>query len=804
LLIVVIIVNAVFSFAQEYASEKLMESFHKMMPASIEGLRDGIRTRIPYQEIVPGDIIFLEEGDKVPADGRLITENDLKVDHSSLTGESEPQLRSLEWTHENMLLSRNMVFAGTLVQSGDGIALIFQTGMETQIGKIAEITKLTKLRVPHLRKEINRFIRTISTISLILSSVFLIIGLMIGNGLILSLIFAIGILVANIPEGLLPTTTLCLRIAAKRMAKRHALIKRLESVETLGATTVICTDKTGTITENQASVNTLFLNREERSVFESEFDQLPGLKELLKICTLCNNARKTPKGELRGASVDCALLTFANKHDHIDSVLEKNLRSLELPFDSIKRRMITVHNLEDQKTAYLKGAPEEVLNSCSRILYNGAIIGLSEEEKTQILHHDKKFASRGERVMGFAFRDHFTGEEEGFIFVALIGMLDRPRKDVHHAIAKCQKAGIKVIMITGDSSITAKAIGVMVGLVKGEQTKIMTGEELNTCSDEALKEFLSLEHLIFSRTSPLQKLRIVKALQSMQEIVTVTGDGVNDAPALKQADLGVAMGLAGTEVAKEASDMILMDDHFATIVNAVEEGRTLFDNIKKFIGYILTHLVPEILPFVAFAVFDLPIPLTVVLILCIDLGTDILPAVGLGVEIPEKGVMNRPPQKQNGKLLTPSLLIRSYCVLGMIEAMAGFFSYFVILYSNGWKWGQSLASTNLLYQRATTAFFVSIVFCQIANVLVNRTELESIFKKGLFSNRMVVAGILSELVIVWLVMTQPLLQDFFKTQPLSWFELSLSIPFALFIVFIEEVRKAVLRKKNGSKVKNAL
>jgi len=798
----VVIINAAFTFFQEYQAEKIIESFRNMMPLTIGILRDGQRTEIASHEIVPGDVIFLEEGDKVPADGRLIEQNALKVDHSSLTGESEPQLRALECTHEDKLESRNMVFSGTSVQSGNGVAIIYETGGNTQIGNIAELTNKTERSTSPLKKELDHFIKIISTIAILLGVVFFAIGFSISNQIMASVIFAIGIIVANVPEGLLPTVTLCLAMASKRMARKNALVKRLDSIETLGSTTVICTDKTGTVTENRISVHTLLLNLDERNIHEKGIDLLPGMKELLKVAILCNNARKLQAGNFHGDPTETALLKFAQKHEDIEKVQSENPRKLELPFDSIQRKMITVNlssNADDM--AYLKGAPEIVLNKSSSIIFKGRVMPLSEKRKKQIMRYYERFASRGERVLGFAYHSEPLNLETGFTFIGLVGMIDPPRRDVPEAIIKCKRAGIKVIMITGDYSVTAEAIAAMVGLVERHKANIMTGDDLNQCDEAQLIEFLLKDHLLFTRTTPRQKLRIVKTLQGMGEIVTVTGDGVNDAPALKQADMGVAMGLSGTEVAKEAADMVLFDDHFATIVNAIEEGRTVFGNIRKFITYILTSNIPEILPFIAFTLFTIPLPLTVVLILSIDLGTDILPALALGVESSEDDVMKKPPRPMDQRLLTPGLLFRSYGVIGMIEAGAGFFSYFSVLYSNGWIWGQKLAPTDPVYLKAVTAFFVSIIICQIANVMVCRTQRESLFKKGILTNKFVLIGIASELLLVELITNNEMARTVFGTHSLTLSEGLLALPFAILIVVVEECRKWGLRNRKPFAIK---
>lgn len=792
----VVILNAVFTFIQEYQSEKIMETFRKMMPETIDVMRDGTRQTVQARDVVPGDVVHLEEGDRVPADGRLIEENSLKVDHSSLTGESEPQLRKLQFTHDNILESRNMVFSGTTVMSGNGAALVYGVGMNTQIGRIAGLTRRTEAIVSPLRRELNHFIRIISAIAIALGLTFFTVSLFIGDSFMASMIFAIGIIVANVPEGLLPTVTLALSMASKKMARRMALVKRLESVETLGSTTVICTDKTGTITENRISINTLFMNMDERNVHEKGIEGIAGLEALLRISVLCNNARPGAGGQYHGDPTEVALMRYAGRHADVGRMVSENRRIRESPFDSIKRRMITVNESAGRKTAYLKGAPEVVMSRCSRCLQNGEVAPLKEGDKDRVMHHYERMATRGERVLGLAYRDEPSEAEEDFIFVALIGMIDPPRKEIPSAVAKCREAGIRVIMITGDFSVTAEAIARIAGMIDPLRANIMTGEELDSCGDEGLREFLNRENIIFARTSPMQKLRIVQALQGMGHVVTVTGDGVNDAPALKHADMGVAMGVCGTEVAKEAADMVLLDDNFATIVNAVEEGRTVFGNIRKFIGYILTSNIPEILPFIAFVLMGIPLPLTVVLILAIDLGTDLLPALGLGIETPEYDVMKRPPRPRDERLLSPKLLLKSYGIFGMVEGAAGFFSYFAVLHWGGWRWGEALPPTDPLYLKAVTAFFVSIVVCQMANVMNCRTSGESIISKGLLSNRLILLGIASELALLWLIVNNPVAQKIFGTSTLTPLEMSLSLPFALFIVLADEARKALQRRGN--------
>jgi len=798
-LIAVVFLNATFTYLQEHQSEKIMDSFKKMMPSIVTTMRDGAPCELPGAELVPGDVIVLHEGDKVPADGRLLSASHFKVDLSSLTGESEPQLLDPAKSHESIMESPNMVFSGTLVQSGEGRVVICETGMTTQIGSIVELTKATDAAETPIHREIKHFIKMISAIAIFLGVTFFAVSVAIGNGAIASLIFAIGIIVANVPEGLLPTVTLSLTMASRRMARKNALIKNLESVETLGSTTVICTDKTGTLTQNRLGVNTVVLGRQSYRVDDPALTADPISKPLLQTMAICNNAYLTDNG-YSGDATDGALLLFANDKADVRSLIDVNDISEE-PFSSVSKRMISVvsDKQSDATTAYLKGAPEVVLDMCDRVMINGEILELTPSRRSQVIDDYRTLAGRGERGLAFASRptEGAAVPEDGFIFIGLVGMIDPPRPEVPDALERCRSAGIRVVMLTGDYGLTAETIGRQIGLFTGIG-RVVQGDELSAMSDGALQNVLITEpEIIFARIAPAQKLQVVQALQALGETVTVTGDGVNDAPALKNADMGVAMGLMGTDVAKEASNMVLMDDNFATIVSAIEEGRTIFDNIKKFVAYILTSNIPEILPFIAFVLLDIPLPLTVILILGIDLGTDIVPALGLGAEPPETDVMKRGPRKRSERLLTRNLLIMSYGVVGMIQAAAGFFSYFVILYAGGWEWGQDLANSDPLYRTAITGFFASIIICQVSDVLICRTRRQSIFTVGWFSNRLVWLGIGTELLLLALIAYVPAFNTFFGTAPLEAWHLMLSVPFAILILIGDELRRYMIRRDNA-------
>lgn len=796
-LIGVVLLNAGFTYFQEHQSERIMDSFKKMLPSEITALRDGKPCEVPVAELVPGDLVSLREGDRVPADGRLIVAKELKIDNSSLTGESEPQLLDEGKSSDALLESPNMVFSGSLVQSGEGSFVLCETGMNTQIGNIVALTKASSATETPIHKELKYFIKVISFIAIFLGVTFFAVSVAIGNSIIGSLIFSIGIIVANVPEGLLPTVTLSLTMASRRMAQKNALIKNLESVETLGSTTVICTDKTGTLTQNRLGVNTIVVGGEPYEVSNDLIKGAPAFDQLLAIMCICNNAYLTGQNSFAGDATEGALLLYARDHVDIDAL--RNVAEIsEQPFNSITKRMILVADPGSGPQAYLKGAPEVVLGMCDRIALDGTEYPLTDERRAAVIQTYRELAGRGERGLAFAARECVRNDvpEDGYVFYGMTGMIDPPRPEVPDALEKCRSAGIRVIMLTGDYGLTAKTIAHQIGLI-GAHGRVVQGDELSSMSDADLQALLREEpEILFARIAPAQKMQVVQALQANEEIVTVTGDGVNDAPALKNADMGVAMGVMGTDVAKEASNMVLMDDNFATIVAAVEEGRTIFDNIKKFIAYILTSNIPEILPFIAFVLLDIPLPLTVILILSIDLVTDILPALGLGAEGPETDVMKRKPRPRGERLLSRNLLFMSYGIVGMLQAAAGFFTYFVILYNGGWEWGQDLASTDPLYRTAITGFFASIIICQVADVIICRTRTQSLLTVGFWSNRLVLFGIGFELLFLACISYLPAFNQFFGTAPLEGWHLFLSVPFALTILIGDEIRRIYVRRGN--------
>jgi magnesium-transporting ATPase (P-type) len=837
-ILAVIFINALFSFWQEYKAERAIEALRRLIPSYSRVLRDGKEEKILTSGIVPGDVILLEGGDKVPADGRLFEAFDMRIDNSALTGESRPIYKMSEplFNGKNFLWTEipNLVFGGTSILSGSGKAIVIATGMHSEIGNIARLTQVIKEELSPLQKEMIKVTKTVSILAVSMGVLFFILGNYVAHLTIFeSFIFAIGIIVANVPEGLLPTVSLALAMAVQRMAKRNVIIRRLSSVETLGCTTVICTDKTGTLTTNQISVVKLWFNNRLFEITGSGYDpageilykgtplspeeiRVLDMESLIKIGAICNNAEllspshEKPFWGINGDPTEGALLVFAKKAGFAYQYInDKNPRIFQLSFDSVRKRMSTINRMEGGNIlANVKGAPREVLSLCNSVYLDGKKGPLTDEVKTIILKHLDNFAGEGLRVLGLAYKEtekkntYSTNEVESELtFVGLTGMMDPPRTEVPSAVSLCHSAGIRVIMITGDYGLTALSIAREIGLVRDENVQIVTGTEITEMNNDGLKEALQGKEVIFARVSPDHKMRIVDVLKDMGEIVAVTGDGVNDAPALKKAHIGIAMGLRGTEVAKEAATMILTDDNFASIVAGIEEGRAIYSNIKKFVAYIFASNVPEAVPFISFVLFKIPLPLNIMQILAVDVGTDLLPALGLGAESPEPGVMNQPPRPLKKRLLDLPLLLRAYGFLGIIEAITSMAGYFFIYYCSGWRPGMDLISSGPIYLKATTMCLAGIVATQIGNVFACRTERESVFKIGFLNNRLVLLGIVAELVIIGMIIYFPPFQKVFNTSSLDLSDWAFLLAFPPIIFLAEEGRKYIIRLSRNKTLK---
>jgi len=836
------VINGVFSFWQEHRAGKATDALKNMLPSYARVIRGGKEQKILAEDLVIGDIILLEEGDKISADARLIEINDLQVDQSTLTGESNPVRKTKDAVLRDDLTraeTPNLIFAGTSVAGGNGKAVVLNIGMGTEFGKIANLTQNMKEEPSPLQKELDRLTKQVSIIAISFGVLFFIASLfLVKQPFASSFIFSLGMIVAFIPEGLLPTVTLALAMAVQRMSKRNALVKKLSSVETLGSTSVICTDKTGTLTQNEMTVNHLWLAEKEFEVtgvgYGPEGNILLGSKKvtanddvdmklLITGAALCSNARLLPPNEesarytVLGDPTEACLGVAALKAGiDVHKQVELTPRLRELPFESRRKRMATIHQLEKpiegtKLIAYVKGAPKEVMELSQFIRINGEVQPITDKLRKEIMIANDKYAREGLRVLAVSYRLLHKGDniptamsaytpeiiEQNLVFVGLVVMADPPRPEVADAVEECRRAGIRVIMITGDYGLTAESIAKRIGIVKGPKPRVLSGIELEKLSDSQLKEYLK-DEIIFARVAPEQKLRVVTNLQEMGEIVAVTGDGVNDSPALKKADIGVAMGIAGTDVAKESADMILTDDNFASIVYAIEEGRAVYSNIRKFLLYILNSNMPEAVPSALFLFSRgaIPLPLTVMQILTIDLGTDMLPALGLGTEKPEKGIMDKPPRNQNEPLLNKKLIIKAFLWYGLIGSIASAISYFFVNVQNGWPAVSLAGGTDPIYIKATTMSLAAIVFSQIGAVFNCRTEKQSVFKVGLFSNKQVNVGIIFEIILIFALVYLPPLQSIFHTAALDLSDWLLLCIWPPLVLLIEEARKALVRRKD--------
>jgi len=795
----VIIINGVFSFFQEYRAERAVEALQDMLPREITVLRDGGERRLPATLLVPGDLVRLEEGDQVPADGQLLSAAGLRVDQSALTGEPHPvfKLAAAGNNRAGVPLPerQELVFAGTGVVAGSGLFVVRAIGMQTEIGAIAHLTQAVVEEPSPLQREMKRVTRIVTVLAVSFGVGFFALGVAAGVlPLAEGFLFALGVIVANVPEGLLPTLTLALAMGVQRMARQQSLVKRLSSVETLGATTVICTDKTGTLTQNRMAARFVWMSGEIQDVSESSDEPSADLRGLFEAAALASQATVD-----HGDPTEMAIVT-AGARAGVEA--EKLRRTHDLltpyPFDSFRKRMTLVRAAGAGAVAYVKGAPKETLALCETIRWQGRPVPLDDEHRRALLADHDRLASDGLRILAVAVRslpEEALGAgasivERELTLLGLIALWDPPRPEVRHAMALCQRAGIRVIMITGDYGLTARAIARQIDL---PVQKVVTGDEIERLAPDTLRRLLTEPGVLFARTSPAHKLAIVSALKTAGEVVAVTGDGVNDAPALKAADIGVAMGRRGSEVAKEAAVMVITDDNFASIVAAVREGRAIYANMGKFVTYIFASNVPELVPFLVFVLLGIPLPLTIMQILAVDLGTDLLPALALGAEPAEPDVMDRPPRAREARLLGAGRLLRAYAFLGAAEALFARGACFWTYWLAGWRPGLAMVAEGPLYRRATTMTLSAIVASQVGNIFACRTDRESLFRVGLFSNPPVFAGVAAEVGLLVALVLVPPLPAVFNTAPLSPSEWGVLLALPPAMLLLEEGRKWLVR-----------
>jgi potassium/sodium efflux P-type ATPase len=878
----VIWINGAFSFWQEFRAEQALAALKNVLPHQVRVYREGTLRQIPARELVRGDVVQLEEGDRLSADARLVSAEGLYLDVAVLTGESLPvartpypvrqrEARSIRSgkplahqgeypQHEraNPAEISNLVLAGTTVAAGRGQAVVYATGTETEFGQVAHLTTSVQREPSTLEVQVNHIVRVITAIAVTMGVlVFALTSLLVGMEVRESFIFAIGIIVALVPEGLLPTVTLSLAIGVQRMVRRNALVRRLSAVETLSAVSVICTDKTGTLTKNEMTVRSLWLPpavetpaadvragyiaitgagydpNDGHIHLSDDAPQAETMQLLLMGAALCSNARLVhlnapSRWQEIGDPTEAALIVAAAKAGlDVAALQQRYPRQREIPFDS-RRRMMTVV-LDWQQTqwphlfpaapplvVFTKGAPLEVVRHCQFIWRAGAQRDLTPADWQQVVAANDDLARQGFRVLGLAARPGspemrtMTAQdlEQGLIFLGLVAMFDPPRPEVPTAIAQCHQAGIRVMMVTGDYGLTAEAIARQIGLLDDpthphEQVRVVTGDSLGHLSTAQLQQLLKYRvKLVFARMSPEHKLRLVEAYKAIGAVVAVTGDGVNDAPALRSAHIGIAMGLNGTDVAREAADIVLTDDNFATIVSAIEQGRAVYQNIRKFITYILASNVAELVPFLAMVALKIPPALVIMQILAIDLGTDMLPALALGAEAPEQGTLRQPPRSPQQPLMDRALLLRAYGWLGVLEATVGMAAFAGVWVTHGYSLADLQAVTPallnhtapaavvVLYTQATTFTLAAIVACQDGNVFACRSERTAIGRLGWFSNPLIWVGIAVEWTLILTIISVPPLRAVFTTAPLDpiqWLLLLLCPPL---ILGLEELRKA--------------
>lgn len=784
--VAIVLLNAIIGFVQEYRAEAAIAALKRMAALNARVVRNGNICLVPAEEVVAGDVVLLEAGDAVPADLRLIETAQLRVEEAALTGESQPVekiTRPLEERDLSLGDRRNMAYKGTLVTHGRSRGIAVATGMNTELGRIAGLLRNEKEVKTPLQKRLARFGRSLSIVVLVICIVLFVVGLIRGEPVMLMLLTAISLAVAAIPEALPAVVSVSLALGARRMVKHHALVRKLPAVETLGSVTYICSDKTGTLTENRMRVEKIIAAAGMQAWSEAESAEAEPWHTLFCALALSNDARYGQHGKVMGDPTEIALFEVAEQAGFSKQTLEnEHGRVAELPFDSGRARMTTMHHFEDEIIAYTKGAPERVLACCQSVWGGNGIMPLDhasiEDEVHRMAHH-------GLRVLAIAVRrwknvpEDMTADiiEKDLVLVGLVGMIDPPRAEAQEAVALCRGAGITPVMITGDHPETAAAIARRLGILDGDG-EIMTGRQL---SHMDLREFEEkITHVrVYARVAPEQKIKIVKALQDKGEFVAMTGDGVNDAPALKRADIGIAMGITGTDVAKEAAHMILLDDNFATIVRAVREGRRIFDNIRKFIKYTMTSNSGEIWTIFLAPFLGLPIPLLPIHILWINLVTDGLPGLALAVEPEEKGIMRRLPRPPNESIFAHGMWQHILWV-GLLMGAVSLFTQAWAIHNGNQHW--------------QTMVFTVLTLSQLGHVLAIRSEHESLLVQGLFSNLALILALAFTFLLQMAVIYVPWCNAIFRTEPLALEELGLCIVLSSLVFFAVEVEKWLYRQ----------
>ena len=826
-ILAVVIINLTFSIFQEYRAEQAVQTILKLIPSKAKVIRGGTEVEVEAHEIVPGDTIVLEEGDRVPADIRLVNAFEVSVDNSILTGESEPLRRFVDMTPgmtvDHIVEYQNVLFSGTTVISGLARGVAFATGLNTQFGRIVSLSRQLEDPISPLQKDIDRTAKLNLILSIVVGTLFFLVAkTFVGLTMIGSILFAIGVMISLVPEGLQLTVSLSLAITALGMAKRNVVVKRLSAIETIGSMTVLCVDKTGTITSGEMMVEKLWATGKDFDVsgdgYSPEgFITIDGrrtnseeklyLLNLLEVSAFCTNAKivapsdRIERWSILGDPTDGAFLVFAGKGDfNAEQALSENPRVGLIPFDSYRRLMTVIHSLRDgSEKAYTKGSCYDVLTRCTSVYTQGRTIPLTDLARDEITRKITDFASSGYRVLAMASREllpgtKYTSEsvEVEMTFLGLAALRDPPRPKVEAAVREARRAGIRVIMITGDHELTAEAIARKVGMLTGSEHDVVTGSELNSISDEQLNQLLEKREVVFARTTPEHKLRVVRALMGKKEIVAVTGDGVNDSPALIEANVGIAMGAGGTDVARESADMVLLDNDFTSIVEGIRLGRATYDNLRKFVYYVYTHNFAELITFVAFILLRIPLPLLVIQVLAIDLLLEIPVSLALINEPPEPDIMDQPPKSRNAKLLGGETLSRA-ALFGVLIGAASVLYAFNVWSRGGWILGSVTVPDARSYAMGTTVVLVGIMLGQLGNLLSTRVGLHSALKANPFSNKWVTVGILAEFALLISIIYLPFLQPIFGTAALSSTDWLILACLAPAVLILDEIRKYLAR-----------
>ncbi|MGW0771158.1 cation-translocating P-type ATPase [Streptomyces sp. NPDC002676] len=811
----VVLLNAGIGFAQEYSAERTAQSLQAMVPHACRVLRNGERQELPARDLVPGDVVVLEAGDAVPADCRLVEAQEVAVNNAALTGESDAVARVADPVTQGPLLeARNCVFMGTDVVAGTGKAVVFATGAATEFGRIFRLTAAAPRQKTPLQRQVAAMARRVAGVALATGAILFAVRVPSGQPFVDTFVFSLGVMVALVPEGLPATLSVSLAIGVRRMARRHALVKQLLAVEALGSTSVVCTDKTGTLTQAEMTVVQLWAEGMSHAVAGvgytpvGEVTDAGPVREMLRAAALCCDARLVPPSgphgwRVLGDSTEGALLVAAAKAG-LDTAAEeaRTPRVAEHPFDSVRKLMSTVHHDPDGTyAAYVKGAPLELLARCDAVDRTGTPVPLTEASRAEVVAAADDLAGQGLRVLAVARRrvagprPPLEDVESQLTLLGLAGMYDPPRPEVRDAVDACRRAGIRIVMVTGDHPLTAEAVARRVGIVRGPDPTVVTGAALDALDDGGLDALLAgSAELLLCRVSPEHKMRVVTALQRRGEVVAVTGDGANDAPALKHADIGVAMGASGTDVAREAAVMVLLDDSFASITTAVGLGRSVYRNIRKFLIYLFSHNIAELVPILAATFVGFPlVPITAVQILAIDLGSDVLPALALGAEPMEKDVMDRPPRPRRERLFSTAVMGR-ILFLGGIQALGVCAVFFWHIHASGIPYAH-FTKSDPVYREAITIVQAGIVVSQFFNALAVRTDRQSVFRAGLLSNPWLIGAGCFGIALMAAISYAPPLQAVFNTAPLAPADWAVLTGFGVLLLAAEESRKWVLRHR---------